>query len=129
MFSNEVGEPVKSFRTAWEKALTRAKIRDCHWHDLRHEYASRLAESGVPLVQVKELLGHASIVTTERYNTNKAESLHAAVQVLKPTTNGGSDGPTSTQTDAENEDATEVSHSLHSDEATKIDPASTDRIF
>ena len=82
VFSNEVGEPIRSFRTSWELALTRAEIRDFHWHDLRHEYASRLAESNVPLVQVKELLGHSSIVTTERYNTNTAERLHAAVQVL-----------------------------------------------
>jgi site-specific recombinase XerD len=36
------------------------------WHDLRHEYASRLIEQGVPLAQVRDLLGHASITTTER---------------------------------------------------------------
>lgn len=129
VFSNEVGEPVKSFRTAWEKALKRSKIRDYHWHDLRHEYASRLAESGVPLVQVKELLGHASIVTTERYNTNRAERLHAAVQVLNPVTNGGSDQPSHTEPDAENDDATGVSHSLHSNEGPQIDPAVASRIF
>ena len=39
---------------------------DLRWHDLRHEYASRLVERGVPLSQVRDLLGHASIVTTER---------------------------------------------------------------
>ncbi len=39
-----------------------------HGHGLRHEYASRLVERGVPLAQVRELLGHASILTTERYD-------------------------------------------------------------
>ena len=43
-----------------------------HWHDLRHEYASRLVERGVPLAQVRDLLGHASITTTERYDNQKA---------------------------------------------------------
>jgi integrase len=129
VFSNEVGEPVKSFRTAWEKALTRANIRDYHWHDLRHEYASRLVESGRPMAHVQELLGHKSIVTTERYNTNRQEQLRATAQMLDPLMNGRSSEPASTQTDAENDDATEVSHSLHSDEATKIDPTRTERIF
>jgi hypothetical protein len=45
-----------------------------HWHDLRHEYASRLAERGVPLSQIRDLLGHHSIVTTERYDQSNARS-------------------------------------------------------
>ena len=39
---------------------------DLRWHALRHEYASRLVEHGVPLAQVRDLLGHASITTTAR---------------------------------------------------------------
>jgi site-specific recombinase XerD len=42
-----------------------------HWHDLRHEYASPLVERGVPLAQVRDLLGHASITATERYDNQK----------------------------------------------------------
>jgi integrase len=44
-----------------------------HWHDLRHEYASRLVERCVPLSQVRDLLGHASIATTERYDNQQLE--------------------------------------------------------
>ena len=40
---------------------------------LRHEYASRLIERGVPLAQVRDLLGHASITTTERYDNQDLE--------------------------------------------------------
>jgi site-specific recombinase XerD len=43
---------------------------DLHWHDLRHEYASRLVEKGARLSQVRDLLGHASITTTERMTTS-----------------------------------------------------------
>lgn len=37
-------------------------------HDLRHTYASRLVRAAVPLLEVKRLLGHGSITTTERYS-------------------------------------------------------------
>jgi site-specific recombinase XerD len=107
IFSNEVGEPVGSIRTAWTIAVLKAhrvnvewmkgkqwrhlapaclehfrKI-DLHWHDLRHEYASRLVERGVPLAQVRDLLGHASITTTERYDNQKLENLQAAAARLE----------------------------------------------
>jgi integrase len=51
------------------------RFGDVDWHDLRHEYASRLVERGVPLAQVRDLLGHASITTTERYDNQKLENL------------------------------------------------------
>lgn len=53
------------------------------WHDLRHEYASRLVERGVPLAQVRDLLGHASITTTERYDNQTLEALQAAAARLE----------------------------------------------
>jgi site-specific recombinase XerD len=56
---------------------------DLHWHDLRHEYASRLVEKGVALSQVRDLLGHASITTTERYDNQKLENLQAAAARLE----------------------------------------------
>jgi hypothetical protein len=54
-----------------------------HWHDLRHEYASRLVERRVPLSRVRDLLGHASITTTERYDNQTMEALQAAVKRLE----------------------------------------------
>ena len=53
------------------------------WHDLRHEYASRLVERGVRLAQVRDLLGHASITTTERYDNQKLENLQIAAAKLE----------------------------------------------
>jgi hypothetical protein len=40
-------------------------------------------ERGVPLSQVRDLLGHASIVTTERYDNQKPELLMAAAKRLE----------------------------------------------
>jgi site-specific recombinase XerC len=51
----------------------RFRAINLHWHDLRHEDASRLVERGVPLAQVRDLLGHASIFITERYDNQKFE--------------------------------------------------------
>ena len=106
VFSNEAGEPLKTFKKAWVVAVLKAngvdprwrrgaykdlsaacqqRFRDVnlHWHDLRHEYASRLVERCVPLAQVRDLLGHASILTTERYDNQRLEALQAAVERLE----------------------------------------------
>jgi integrase len=51
-----------------------AKI-DLHWHDLRHEALSRLADDGVPVHELQMLAGHANITTTQRYMNARASSL------------------------------------------------------
>lgn len=82
VFSNRVGEPLRDFREDWEDALTAANITGLWFHDLRGEYASRLVERSVPLSQVRDLLGHASIVTTERYDRQRFEALAEAAKRL-----------------------------------------------
>lgn len=56
-----------SFKSAWASLLTRASISAFRWHDLRHHFASRLAQAGVPLNTIRELLGHGSMAMTLRY--------------------------------------------------------------
>jgi site-specific recombinase XerD len=48
---------------------------DLHWHDLRHEALSRLADDGVPVHELQLLAGHLSITTTQRYMNARANSL------------------------------------------------------
>jgi integrase len=82
VFLRQDGETVKSFRTAWERARAKAGLPTVRFHDLRSEYASRLVECGVLLSQVRDLLGHCSIIVTERYDRVRLDSLKAAVARL-----------------------------------------------
>ena len=76
VFGNEIGEPVKSVKTAWRLACKRARISGLHFHDLRREAASRLLEGNVPDQYVKEVLGHADLTTTSRYLATTRKGLH-----------------------------------------------------
>ena len=64
---NTQGERLTGPRYWFEPAIREAKIRDFHWHDLRHTFASRLIMAGVDLRTVQELMGHKTIAMTCRY--------------------------------------------------------------
>lgn len=61
------------YEPAWQKtgltAASRAALAaiDLHFHDLRHEGASRLLEAGWPIHHVQEMLGHSSLEQTSTY--------------------------------------------------------------
>src|SRR5262249_16004973 len=83
VFGNEVGESVKSIRTAWELTCERASIRDLHFHDLRREFASRLLESDADLHHVQMFLAHPPITTTSRYLQSTPVRLERALARLE----------------------------------------------
>ncbi|HXX57524.1 MAG TPA: tyrosine-type recombinase/integrase [Thermodesulfovibrionales bacterium] len=73
---------VRCLRQAYDKVLVKAGLKDCHFHDLRHTFATRLVQNGVDLYKVKELLGHKTIQMTMRYAHHYPESLRSSVEVL-----------------------------------------------
>ena len=57
--------------SAWNRdfhaLVAQAEIADFHFHDLRHDFAVRMLRAGATLAQVRDALGHSSIVVTEKY--------------------------------------------------------------
>ncbi|MDA3864030.1 MAG: tyrosine-type recombinase/integrase [Deltaproteobacteria bacterium] len=49
------------------KAAKKADIQPFGWHVLRHTFATNLANENVPVVVIKELLGHSDVNTTMIY--------------------------------------------------------------
>jgi len=56
--------------------------RSIHPHMLRHSFATKLAARGANLVAIKELLGHRSLKTTERYLHVQPEHLKEAMGLI-----------------------------------------------
>jgi integrase len=52
---------------SFEDLLTRAKIRNFRFHDLRHTFASWYMMKGGDLYELAKILGHSNIKMTERY--------------------------------------------------------------
>ncbi len=67
VFFNNKGEKIHDVRSSWGRVLKMANITNFRWHDMRHDFASRLVMAGVELNTVRELLGHSSITMTLRY--------------------------------------------------------------
>jgi len=84
LFPRGHGNPWCHYRTAWEHAVARAKLRDFSFHCLRHTAASYLVQAGVPLYTVGAILGHSSrsSAMTARYAHLATENLREALETL-----------------------------------------------
>ncbi len=59
---------VEGIRGAWRRAREAAGLpEDLRIHDLRHSFASALANAGTPLNEIGTVLGHSQLSTTQRY--------------------------------------------------------------
>ncbi|MBU3137483.1 tyrosine-type recombinase/integrase [Clostridium gasigenes] len=68
---------------AYIKILRDNNIPHDSFHSLRHTYATRLFEKGVPLKMVQKLLGHSSIrITADIYTHVMGDEKIVAVQKL-----------------------------------------------
>lgn len=69
------------FDKYWYEALSSASITNFRFHDLRHTTGSWLAMQGLPTTVIRDILGHKTIVTTQRYvhhsTQHKAQALNS----------------------------------------------------
>ncbi|MFZ1885080.1 MAG: site-specific integrase [Rhodoplanes sp.] len=56
----------RSVGTAFRRQCRELKIKDLHFHDLRHEATSRLFEAGFSIEQVALVAGHKEIISPPR---------------------------------------------------------------
>jgi integrase len=83
VFNNpDTGTRWVDIRKPWFAALKVAGVRSFRFHDLRHSFASRMVQRGVPLKAIQELLGHSEIKTTMRYAHLAPSDLQKAVSAL-----------------------------------------------
>jgi integrase len=76
------GRAISSVKSAFGRARRKAKIDDLRFHDLRHTFASRLAQQGVPLYEVMNLTGHKSLEMVQRYAHLAPDFQDRAIQAL-----------------------------------------------
>ena len=82
VFPSAKGKKIVEIKTAWAKLIKDATIEKFRWHDMRHDFASRLVMAGVDLNTVRELLGHADLKMTLRYAHLAPEHKATAVEKL-----------------------------------------------
>lgn len=82
VFPSADGGRLEDVKSSWLGLLERAEITGFRWHDMRHDFASRLVMAGVPLNTVRDLLGHSDIKMTLRYAHLAPDSKAAAVELI-----------------------------------------------
>ncbi len=78
------GKPFRWISHAWAKLLDKCKINPPgRFHDLRHTWATRQAESGTPQADIRDMLGHRYSQTTDRYMSGTDKRKREAVHLVQ----------------------------------------------
>ncbi len=95
LFRNLRGGPLtaRSVARLLDKALARAGLeRHLSPHGIRHSFATHLLESGADLRAIQEMLGHASLSTTQRYTRVNVSHLLRTYEEAHPRAAGSRPG-------------------------------------
>jgi integrase/recombinase XerD len=87
LFLSEKGKPLNRFlvwRLVKQYALQAGITKTVSPHTLRHSFATHLLENGADLRLIQDMLGHASIATTDRYTHISTSHLQQAFHKFHP---------------------------------------------
>ncbi|RLQ20273.1 DUF4102 domain-containing protein [Seongchinamella sediminis] len=65
--SPKTGGRLDNISKAWRSILKKAELNDFRFKDLRHTFGSWLAIDGVSILQIRDLMGHTDVKTTQVY--------------------------------------------------------------
>ncbi|MER0217512.1 MAG: DUF4102 domain-containing protein [Nitrosomonas sp.] len=81
LFINRLtGMPYCNIHKVWHRLREKAGLKHLRLHDLRHQYASFLVNSGRTLYEVQQIFGHSTSVVTQRYSHLSTKVLNEAAQ-------------------------------------------------
>jgi len=78
--SHRTGSHLRSIHRGWSSIRKQAGLPHLRIHDLRHNYASMLVNNGVSIYSVSQVLGHSSVIVTQRYAHLSTKTLQDASQ-------------------------------------------------
>lgn len=71
----------EGLKSGFRRAQDRTGI-SARFHDLRHSCASLLINYGTPLEVIRDILGHTTVKTTERYSHLQIDAQRKALEKL-----------------------------------------------
>lgn len=66
----------------FKRTCVQVKLPDYRFHDLRHDFCSKLVQKGANLYKVMALAGHKDISSTQRYAHLRREDLRDSIELL-----------------------------------------------
>jgi integrase len=72
-----------TIKRSWATAKRIAGITDLKFHDLRHTFATRLIQGGLPIAELSRILGHTNVATTFRYANVDHTTLDRTTTILE----------------------------------------------
>lgn len=76
--NKQTGEPYTTIMKVWTRLRKKAGLPHLRIHDLRHQYASLLINSGYSLFTLQQILGHSDPSVTQRYAHLSTKTLQDA---------------------------------------------------
>jgi protein MpaA len=67
-YNKSTSQPYRNISKSFANALRKSKIKNFHFRDLRHTFATHLIMEGVDIKKVMKFLGHKTIKTTLKYS-------------------------------------------------------------